>query len=435
MKIFALKTKTGLLRALPLLVMISAGLWAPGAALAFHNGGTGECDGCHTTHRAPAIITQTATEHGVYMLKGSDAGSTCLNCHQSAGLTGPNGWHISTPEAEMPTGIPPKQLTPGGDFGWLKKDYTWGTGTGMQTSPGYRHGHNIVAVDYGYKSNPIIMRAPGGSYPSSNLSCVSCHDPHGTFRRNMDGTITSSGPKICNSGSYDTSPDPTPDCPVGVYRLLGGIGYQPGGGFEFTANPPAAVAPSVYNRPEETTMTRVAYGSGMSEWCENCHTMNSNSGRHGHPAGSDARLGTLARNYNMYIKSGDITGTSTSSYLSLVPFEEGTSDYRVLKSHAKNDDSYLQGPDENANVMCLTCHRAHASGWDFGLRFNANDQDFITTSNQAAIPLWPGTDTTSNADWAMGKTSEETRRAYYNIPARRFSPYQRTLCNKCHIRD
>ncbi|MDA8170975.1 MAG: hypothetical protein M0Z48_04005 [Nitrospiraceae bacterium] len=435
----ARKTIAGLLPALSLCLAVAVRLAAgPDVALAFHNGGTGDCGDCHTTHRAGAIAENAATAQGVYMLKGSDASSTCLNCHQAAGLAGPTGQYVSTPESEMPAGVPPKQMTPGGDFGWLKKNYTWkAPGSGMRASPGYMHGHSIVAVDYGYSADPVITRAPGGAYPASALSCTSCHDPHGTYRRIINGAIASSGAKICNSGSYDTSPDPTADCPVGVYRLLGGIGYQPASlnGYSFTADPPAAVAPSVYNRSEETTETRVAYGSGMSEWCENCHSINPGNGRHSHPAGSPAKLGTLAKYYNMYVKSGDVTGTSASSYSSLVPFEEGTSDYRTLRSHAKNDDSYLRGPDANSNVMCLTCHRAHASGWDFGLRFNTYDQDFITTEAQTGAPLWPGTDTTRNAQWSMGRTSEETRRAYYNIPARRLSPYQRTLCNKCHIRD
>ncbi len=385
----------------------------------FHNGGTGSCDGCHVIHQGVSNQTEETTS---YMLLGADPGSTCLRCHQKTGLTGPTGYYISTPASEMAAGIPPKQLTPGGDFGWLNKNYT--------SDSGYRHGHNIVASDYGYNPSPVYLYAPGGSFPTADLTCTSCHDPHGTYRRNYDGSITTYGPKICASGSYNTSPDPTPDCPVGVYRLLGGVGYQPPGASKpFIYNSPAAVAPSVYNRSEAVTQTRVAYGHGMSEWCANCHTSYL-SPKRSHPAGEGVKLGKLAANYNEYAGSGDPMGSLASSYLSLVPFEEGTADYGVLKSHARNDDSFLQGPDANSNVMCLTCHRAHASGWPNGLRFNTSQT--IITATLGGETVWPGTDTAGNA---MGRTSAETSRAYYDMPASKFSRYQHSLCNKCHIQD
>jgi len=52
-----------------------------------------------------------------YLLKGGDSSSTCLNCHEKAGDVGPTSYHVSTPGSEMPFGVPPKQLGPGGDFG------------------------------------------------------------------------------------------------------------------------------------------------------------------------------------------------------------------------------------------------------------------------------------------------------------------------------
>ncbi len=406
----------------------------------FHNGGVGKCTGCHTIHRAPSIANGSATESGPYLLRASDQGSTCLNCHQAANLPGPTEPFISTPDTEMPAGVPPKQMTPGGDFGWLKKTYTWMSGTTTMTDPGYMHGHDIVAVDYGYAANPVMTKAPGGTFPAADLTCVSCHDPHGEYRRTVNGTIVSDAlQNACASGSYNTSPDPTPNCPVGDYRLLGGIGYsQMGVNQPFTYGPPVAVAPSDYNRSEAVTQTRVAYGEGMSEWCANCHPafLNSNPNTLSasrHPAGNGAKLGFIAKNYNMYVKTGDLSGTVETSYLSLVPFEEGTSNYDTLKAHAKTDDSYLAGPNADSNVMCLTCHRAHASGWDYNLRFNPF-QTFLT-ADPAGQPVWPGTDVPGDASQAMGRTSAETSRAYYDFPASKFSPYQRSLCNKCHLQD
>ena len=59
-----------------------------------------------------------------------------------------------------------------------------------------------------------------------------------------------------------------------------------------------------------------------------------------------------------------MTGSAATSYLSLVPFEEGvtysTANIKSLKSHAQTDDSHLNGPITTGNsassqVTCLSC--------------------------------------------------------------------------------
>src|SRR5271157_5623885 len=112
----------------------------------------------------------------------------------------------------------------------------------------------------------------------------------------------------------------------------------------------------------------------MSEWCSNCHA-NGCSGSYGHAVCSSARFGrVIAANYNAYLKSGDINGMESRSYTSLVPFEEGTDDLSLLEQHANGDGKYTSGPVPGANVMCLTCHRAHASAWDHMARWNMTTQ-------------------------------------------------------------
>ena len=68
--------------------------------------------------------------------------------------------------------------------------------------------------------------------------------------------------------------------------------------------------------------------------------------------------------------------------------------------------------------MCLTCHRAHASAfrsigrWDLSASHLADSH--------------PG----SEAGGA------EARNSYYGRDiAAEFGPYQRSLCNKCHVQD
>ena len=386
-------------------------------AEAFHSGSSNECKECHTGKNANGkefaqISRQTGNPQKPPLgkssdLYGSDESSTCLRCHQAPGGTRQHSGHyVATGDAAMPPGMPPMQLTPGGDFGWLKKNYSWGTSGGKRDgSPGERHGHNIVALDFGYEADRTYLTVPKGIYPASALSCISCHDPHAAIAAGMGA--------------------------AGAYRMLGGIGHEPSSarGIAFTVNPPAAVAPRIYNRSEALTDTRVAYGKGMSEWCANCHTGGC-SGTYGHPTCSGAKCNKeIFSNYNAYVKSGDINGMGSASYTSLVPFEEGTEDKAVLVQHARTDGSYMKGPDSRSNVMCLTCHRAHASGWDHMARWN------MATAFIVHKGAYPGINNGAPAEYAQGRSVAEAQKAYYDRPSTRFALSQRGLCNKCHVRD
>jgi hypothetical protein len=215
---------------------------------------------------------------------------------------------------------------------------------------------------------------------------------------------------------------------VGVYRILGGIGYVPksySGGPAFTANPPVAVAPSSYNRKETSTDTRVAYGKGMSEWCANCHGQIHNDGLSSafiHPASNAALLtATVTANYNAYKKSGDLSGAQATSYTSLVPYEEGTTNITTLTTDAAGAKT---GPSAGTeNVMCLSCHRAHASGFRSMARWD-NDTEFITISGAYNVGTAAG-----------NRNAVEYQAAMYDRPASNYATYQRSLCNKCHAKD
>lgn len=318
-------------------------------ARGFHDGGVGNCDGCHTIHNSAGGMS-VAPSPGNWLLKGSDPGSICLNCHAGPGS-------VAQPRVASADG---SALTPGGDFYWLTKTFTWATGT----SGGAAHGHNIVASDYGFFADSLLVQAPGGTYLSADLTCTSCHDPHGRAR----GAGAGANLPISGSGSYGTLPPSLTRS--GTYRLLGGIGYSGGShvlGYSFSN--PAPVARQNGSAPfGESDGSHVAYGSGMSEWCGNCHGsyLTNNHSVFAHPAGNDKQLGlTISANYNAYVRTGDVSGNSATAYLQFVPFERGETDASLL------DPNSTQGPGATANIMCLTCHRAHASAfraigrWDF----------------------------------------------------------------------
>jgi len=408
------------------IVILSAALLAIGigtTASAFHSGGVAECGGCHSMH-SPAA-------GGTYLLVGTDQSSACLTCHEHAGDTGPSSYHISTAPADMPAGVAPLQRTPGGDFGWLKKLYTFTVRGTVNTDDGATFGHDITAADFGYSgrsNNPA--GAPGGSFPTNQLACNSCHDPHGQFRRLSDGTIAKTGAPIIGSGSYSTSAEPAAGQAVGVYRLLAGAGYTKDG-VTFTGVP-AAKAPSSYNQTEASTQTRVAYGvattgghASWGNWCGTCHPGMHSSGNYVHPIDQNISGGTIT-NYNTYVKSGDMTGSAATAFSSLVPFASGTSDYATLATNV----SSTAGPTGGDQVTCLSCHRAHASGFEYMLRWE-QEYEFITKNS-----VYGGTDTTpTDNSLSRGRTNAEKVASYYDRPATVFASYQRVLCNKCHAKD
>ena len=439
-------------------ILMAAALFsfaAAGNALAFHDGGVATCDSCHTMHNSKGNVKMSKGSVGSqfnapnFLLQGSDQSSTCLNCHGQPD-TAPTSYHIATYPIPA-AGTAPVEMTPGGDFAWLQKSYTWTGGA----SNGSDHGHNIKAADFGFvpKTGKV---APGGTYPADNLACSSCHDPHGKYRQSGDPTnptIGLTGGPIASSGSYTSDKTNlsvlSTGNAVGVYRLLGGVGYQPAsltGSYQFASASPSAIAPSTYNRNEATADTRVAYGQGMSEWCANCHTQIHSdvvegatvSGLTIHPAGNGAKLtAAVAANYNNYVASGNLTGTfpaGTIAYSSLVPVEEGTNNLTTLQGDANiTNATGKTAVSTSANVMCLSCHRAHASGWDQAARWN-NGYEMLVVNSQ-----YPGTDATdpgaNSARAAQGRTQAETQAAYYGRPVTAFATYQRSLCNKCHAKD
>jgi hypothetical protein len=417
--------------------------------MAFHSGGVAECEGCHSMHNSfegSANVTGMAQyTSGPFLLKAQDQSGACLNCHQFSEAVG-SGYHISTAGVVELDSTVPVELSPGGDFAWLKKTMTGSIRKTLTTWEGERHGHNIVAVDFGYGADTTLSAAPGGTYPAANLACSSCHDPHGRYRRDATGAEATTGLPIFASGSYTTSVAPIAGISaVGAYRILGGVGYQPkslAGSYAFANRTPVAVAPSTYNATTNVTAAgvadRVAYGSGMSEWCGNCHTAmhldTYTSGTKGqvHPAGNGAKLtAPIAANYAAYVSSGIMTGTG-AGYSALAPFETGATsslaDYVTLKAF----QTAPTAPGITSNVLCLSCHRAHASGFESMARYYLGNE-FMTVADAAGVAMYD-TNTTENKINTGYSVAQQTA-AYNGRPVAVFGPFARNYCNKCHAKD
>lgn len=320
------------------------------------------------------------------------ATDTCLNCHYGS----PGGYHVWS---NAGPNVNPTE-TGAGNFVFLEDDNIddgHGGGDGVCSDAAYTNevdclaatetwawdnpldgqaaGHTLVSGIAGITSaDTVLTEAPGGSYPSTSLTCTSCHDPHGndSFRLTYRNGQTSQGATpIAWTATID------------------------------------ADAISVFG--QEGATNHNAYHSGYSEWCGTCH-----GDFHGgwtadliHPSGQTMTGGTVGR-YNAYRGTQDCidnppnlglpcgSGTATDAYLKEVPFED-----------AGTATNSTAGPTANAKVACVTCHRAHATSapdagrWDFNITGLAEDG---LESNSYPIP------------GPYGNT-------------------QRSLCNKCHSQD
>ena len=341
------------------------------AAWAFHDAGVAECAGCHTMHNSQDgdYVDSVHTAGNAYLLNNGNASDTCLQCHAAYGqFAGGAGYGA------------------GGDFYWVTRTWSWSAHGHTTESTGDSHGHNAISPMYGIAEDATLANAPGGDFDSSYLTCTSCHDPHGNQNFRL---------------LYGTAEGP-------VY---------PGGRYNFTAEAPLALGLSRRSVSEdnfEDDVSHTVYKSGMSDWCGNCHPdmLSVGNTNHVHPAGE--QLGSaIAGIYNAYVSTDDLVGGSqATAYRGLVPFEDVDADLDTV-----DPANYTDGPDSPDQVMCLSCHRAHASPfadsgrWDFG-------ETFLVDAHPASE--------------AEGATPEDLANMWYTYT---FPTNQRSLCNKCHAKD
>ncbi|MBW1842803.1 MAG: cytochrome C [Deltaproteobacteria bacterium] len=363
------------------LAALAATIGLAGTATAFHGGGVAHCDGCHSMHNS--LDNPVEGNPNNLLLKGSDPSSTCLNCHAGAGSS--RSYHSMSADGTV--------WSPAGDFFWLTQSYTNTNWSGSVTSDPDNMGHNVIALDFGLTVDATNAAAPGGGYPSGILGCQSCHDPHGQV--GTGGTAP-----ISVSGSYGDVP--VAGTIAGNYRLLE----------DSFATAPTAVTAGY----GETDASHVAYGENMGEWCAGCHGDYIND-NHKHPSGNGEFLNGQATVYNAYVATGDFTGLPATSFDALVQFERQETDKAVLLAAVTS----TAGPDSTDNVMCMTCHRAHASAFNNITRWDMEHEmlaeGWPTAANLAAMGAVP------NADYYGRDITTE------------YGEFQRSLCNKCHVKD
>lgn len=314
--------RVGILALLLAALLVAA---ATGPAAAFHQGGVAECGGCHIVHNSQDGRPVAAGPDNNYQLLAESPSEVCLMCH-AEGVGAVLGVDPLTPPPEKGAG----------NFVFLLEDnLNDAPGGRLNPIPGAAAGHNIVAPAYGLYADIRHHTAPGGTFPASELGCTSCHDPHGS----------------------------------GTFRMLRGAGVVQDGVAVFMAPAPAAMGIDLRGGVESVD-SHSAYLDGMSRWCGNCHGRFHDEGDSSFEHPSEEMLDSEVRQqYNRYDGENNPTGgTPTLAYLPDVPFEDA--DAAV---------SSREGPSPRSSVMCLTCHRAHASSapsagrWDFNVALLDDD--------------------------------------------------------------
>jgi predicted CXXCH cytochrome family protein len=310
-------------------------------ALAFHEGGVASCGGCHVMHDGVA---------GALLIADSPS-DLCLSCHAE---------RLGEVLGLDPLAPPPERG--GGNFVFLLEDnINDGPDGATNPIPGDAAGHNVVAPGHGLAADRRNSFAPGGTFPADRLGCTSCHDPHGR----------------------DT------------FRLLLGAGPVQDDLAQFSFPAPDADGIEIEGAPESPN-NHTAYRAGMSDWCGNCHGRFHDEGDPDFEHPSDENLDSdIVLQYNRYNGDEDPTGGFfATAYLPEVPFEDPSSTI-----------TGRTGTSSISRVMCLSCHRAHATSAPFAGRWDFN------VSLLAADGLPSGS---------------------YPIPDPYASPNQGPLCTKCH---
>lgn len=309
----------------------------------------GVCANCHVMHASQLGSATPASGPQLFLMK-----DTCLGCH-----TGTNSTDGSAPTIPYVYTAGVTDLNSslaGGNFkfaddnvryGHNPQELTGGADATLLTPPGWKTG---------FAANGQVGTINNG-VPATKLSCAGlygCHGTHdssgvnGAHHANATGALTTAT-TVANS-----------------YRFLNGIKGFEADDYEY--NPGAATGNhNVYlgeaRTGAEATADAVSDTHTISYFCAECHGI-----FHSGASSSEglASAGTTFITDPWIRHPVDISMPTTgefagySAYVPTVP----------VASISVADGALTVGNAADRIVMCLSCHRAHASPWNAALRWN-----------------------------------------------------------------
>lgn len=330
---------------------------------------TGACSNCHTMHnsqngQAVAYDFDGTSFTKTDIPKGNLLVYSCLGCHSKTDAT---TWQDNITKAPIvfntvePTYNTVKGLA-AGNFYWIQPDDT--------------KGHNVLASNPEDTLNPIV--APGDTGRSS-CGTESCHaNIHGTVvGAGFDGRQGCTKCHMIGSGTsakgYHHLDDTGPvidSADEGWYRFLdghqGGQGYGVSGiedeDWQYTADSTDHNEYFGYSGNKTSAGGFSALGNTMTAYCTGCH--------------GDFHIEDDVTSGSPWIRHpSDLVIPNSSEYSRAFNASGGVGTYDPLVPVARPSLSGWTAPSATVTlgtdmVMCLSCHRAHASPYFKMLRWD-----------------------------------------------------------------
>lgn len=340
-----------------LLLLLGGVLWPVAAAASV----TGACANCHVMHASiQSTVTPNPEGPQSYLLK-----DTCLGCHTETG-GGAGAPYVLSASTDLA----------GGDFVDAITNTNYGhnpVGIGaaaIVTPPGWK-----VSADF--DDNGQVGTVADGVPWTTQLSCEGVWGCHGLH--------TATGIKGAHHNNQTALATTIDGSTLGKsYRFLYGIRGGEAADFEAAA---AATNHNVYigaNRGDGESDAASTTGSQtMSYFCAECHGI-FHSGTSATEGLSASTIGSPwirhPVDFSMPAPStvGSVTYYDYTTYNPVVPL--ATSD----TSTATTDSNVTASPTTDRIVMCLSCHRAHASPYYASMRWNYRGTNGVTGANSCA---------------------------------------------------
>lgn len=356
------------------------------------------CGDCHSLHGSNDGNSGANYRE---LLHKKNITDLCLSCHtkgnetpMTADLPSVNNSDWVAPIVMTLDGTDPSGIAmPAGDFYWSNIDPQKGH------NPAYTNGG--VATSQSMKAdNTLGINPPGGSIINGDWACNSCHGIHDRFGADVSAwrQLLRKVNGICVTGDVSA---------YGVESANGNCtqnqNYEPvksnsrgdvQGANYITARKDGNATEGANLFADESDTNKNVYRGGFSSFCAACHgdfhggnneTRITDNGKT-RINGAWLRHPSNVRMNEPGIKYGIITYTATISnvqgtnpnppgYDWKYPLVQPANDFTVKKDVVSaNDPSTAKG---DSQIMCLTCHKAHASKFENMTRWDPGSHSFI----------------------------------------------------------
>lgn len=350
------------------------------------------CSDCHLFFADSE--SQQGDVNSAFLLK-ANVTDLCLSCHTEGKNTPhtadlPNledrGW--VAPIVMTTDGANPAELgvaMPAGDFYWSGVDPSRGH------NPAFSGG---VPTSQDMTADPVLGTSPpGGTLAGGEWSCTSCHGAHSRFddgvsawrqlKRRVNGRVVTGD--VRRYGVENVSGDAIQD-PQMEPLLSNSRGMMHGEAYVAARADGHSLEGADLFRPEGDANKNV-YRGGFSSFCAACH-----GDFHGGTDENARMTGDAWARHPSNLELGRSNRYGVAAYTGQVRNTQGTSPnpagYDWKYPLVKADGDFTLRPDRPSagvpgtvrgedRIMCLTCHRAHASPFENMTRWETRAHSFI----------------------------------------------------------